>query len=448
MHRIRRCFVRAAPVVCVLLVAPVPPAPEVRASEWTPKAPPSIYDPTAGPNAVRRTDFITDVCATDAQLDCVESIAARIGNTWVAGSATETLDGTSRLWEIPGIVNLNGTTRVAVTHRHNYTGNLFLTTEIAGARTVERPGYVDANSLPRDIAFRATIRTSWVLPTHVATKGTDATVTVTRLPTSGASRVTLSSIPATHMLVLDDKALTSPTGKGSDDIRFFSMTVSDGRFYPIKKDCIEKSSIMTGENGYGFSLPTFKDGNLDLQVKSPHFRSDGVTKHIGVYESFIPIETAQCLWGDSIGSASKFTVEVIETDGATKTATTSVNVGNDGVVIKASGFTFSTPTVRVKPVVTTPSATETTAGSPGRPTGVRSVSGKGTATISFTRVKGLTYRAVAVNGKIRKVLRCSLGATRVTCRASRLAKGRWTFTVTPLSGSTVGATYSKTLAVK
>ena len=61
---------------------------KVSAADWAPKDPPSIYVIGAGSNAVRRTDFLNDACTTDAQLDCVESVAAqRAPSAKVAASA-------------------------------------------------------------------------------------------------------------------------------------------------------------------------------------------------------------------------------------------------------------------------------------------------------------------------------------------------------------------------
>jgi hypothetical protein len=375
----------------------------------------------------------------------VESVGAFLNNAWVDGTATDSMDGPARLWNIPGVTNLNGTTTVSVTHKINYTGNLLLQTQVNAPPKNGVQGDRDENSLPRGVKFRAVVRTSWVLPTHVAGKSTETAITVEKLATSGASRVSIEGIPTPYMIVTDRASLTSPTGKGDYESRSLSMTVSDGRFYPIKKDCIEKASIMTSENGYGFPLPSYSDGNLDLKVEAPHFRSDGVTEHIGIYEARIPLDTATCLWGEAIKSASSLVVEVIETDGSTKTATTSIDVTSDAVVIKASGFTFSTPTIRVKSTTSTAAPAVT---KPAKPKGVRTATSKGSATVSFIRVKGLTYSAVAVKGKTKKTLRCTLGKTRVTCKATKLAKGRWKVTVTPKKGSVKGTVYSKTLSVK
>jgi hypothetical protein len=441
--RIRRSI--SAFLVTSLAVLPMSPAPQAGAADWAPKEPPSKYPMNAGWNAVRSDTFITDVCTTDTQLDCVESVAAYLGNQWVSGTPGDISAGELREWTIPGVVNLSGSSKVIVGHVLKYTGNVLLQTTVNAPPANGVFGDRDELSLPRDVKFRATVRTSWVLPTHVSGKSIETAITVEKLATSGASRITLEGIPITYMIVNDRSTLTSPTGKGAYEVRTLSMTVSDGRYAPVKKDCIEKPTIMTSENGYGHPLPTYSNGNLDLKVEAPHFRSDGVTKHIGVYEARIPLETATCLWGETIKDASSLVVEVIETDGSTKTATTSIDVTADAVVIKASGFTFSTPTIRVKSTTSTAAPAVT---KPAKPKGVRTATSKGSATVSFTRVKGLTYSAVAVKGKTKKTLRCTLGKTRVTCKATKLAKGRWKVTVTPKKGSVKGTVYSKTLSVK
>jgi hypothetical protein len=403
----------------------------------------------AGPNAVRRTDFINDVCVTAVQLDCVESIAAQLNGTWVLGTATESLVGDSRTWNIPGVVNLNGSTQVSVTHKLNYTGNAFLQTQINAVPVNGSSGDLDQNSLPLGVKFRAVVRTSWVLPTHVSGKSTDTKVTVEKLATSGASRIAMEGIPTVHMIVLDNSTITSPTGKGANDVRALGMTVSDGRFYPVKKECIEKSTIMTSENGYGHPLPTYADGKFDLKLQSPHFRTDGVTEHIGVYEAFIPTDMAECLWAEPISSTDVFAASVFETAGVAKPATTTVTVTSEGVVIKASGFTYSSPTIRIsKSSSANASATAQGGSTLARPTGVKASAAKQTASVSFTRQQGVRYSVSATKGTIKKTFVCSLGKTRVTCKASRLAVGKWKVTVLATSGSKRATPYAVTVVVK
>jgi hypothetical protein len=390
----------------------------------------------AGPNAVRRTDFINDVCASDSQLDCVESVAAQLNGSWVLGTPTDSLVGNSRTWNIPGVVNLNGSTQVSVTHKVNYTGNLLLQTQINAVPVNGSSGDLDQNSLPLGVKFRAVVRTSWVLPTHVSGKSTETKVTVEKLATSGASRIAMEGIPTVHMIVLDNSTITSPTGKGANDVRALGMTVSDGRFYPVKKECVEKSTIMTSENGYGHPLPTYADGKFDLKLQSPHFRTDGVTEHIGVYEAFIPTDMAECLWAEPISSTDVFAASVFETAGEAKPATTTVTVTSEGVVIKASGFTYSSPTIRVsKSSSPKASATAQVGSTLASPTGVKAVGAKQTASVSFARQQGVRYSVSATKGSTKKTFVCSLGKTRITCKASRLAAGKWKVTVVATLGS-------------
>lgn len=427
-----------AVLIAGTLIFPFASHGSVSAVDWTPKEPPSIYSQTAGPNAVRRVDYISDVCASASDLDCVESIAAEIGGVWVEGTSTSSFDGPSRLWEIPGVLNLNGSTQVSVTHKVNYTGNLFLQTQINAAPIPSRSGYLDENSLPRGVKFRATVRTSWVLPTHVSGKSSDTKVSVEKLATSGASRITMEGIPIVHMIVLDQTTLTSATGKGASDARHLGMTVSDGRFYPVKKDCIEKPTLMTSDNSYGHPIPTVSNGNLDLKLQSPHFRSDGVTEHVGIYEARIPLEMATCLWGESITSNSEFALSVFESGGQEKSATSSIVVTDEAVVIKASGFTFSSPTVRITYKSKTPL----------KPSGARVSVSKKAITVSFTKVSGTSYAAIATKGKLKKTLKCTTGKTRVTCAASRFTAGKWVVTVTPKKNGIKGPTYSRTAVVR
>jgi hypothetical protein len=347
------------------------------------------------------------------------------------------------------VVNLNGSTQVSVTHKVNYTGNLLLQTQINAVPVNGSLGDLDQNSLPLGVKFRAVVRTSWVLPTHVSGKSTDTKVTVEKLATSGASRIAMEGVPTVHMIVLDNSTITSPTGKGANDVRTLGMTVSDGRFYPVKKECIEKSTIMTSENGYGHPLPTYADGKFDLKLQSPHFRTDGVTEHIGVYEAFIPTDMAECLWEEPISSTDVFAASVFETAGKAKPATTTVAVTSEGVVIKASGFTYSSPTIRIsKSSSATGSATPQVGSALARPTGVNASGAKQTASVSFTRQQGIRYSVSASKGTSKKTFACSLGKTRVTCKALRLAAGKWKVAVVATSGSKRSTPYVTTVVVK
>jgi hypothetical protein len=83
-----------------------------------------------------------------------------------------------------------------------------------------------------------------------------------------------------------------------------------------------------------------------------------------------------------------------------------------------------------------------------RPTGVKAIGSKKSASVSFTRQQGVRYSVSATKGTIKKTFVCSLGKTRVTCKASRLAVGKWKVTVLATSGSKRATPYAVTVVVK
>ena len=184
-------------------------------------------------------------------------------------------------------------------------------------------------------------------------------------------------------------------------------------------------------------------------------KCDGITEHVGVYEAFIPTDMAECLWAEPISSTSVFDASVFDTAGQAKPATTSVTVTSAGIEIKASGFTYSSPTIRVSKsssapqVGSSPTGTSAKVGSTlASPTGVKASGAKQTASISFTRQQGFRYSVSATKGTSKKTFACSLGKTRVTCKASRLAAGKWKVTVLATLGAKQSAPYVTSVVVK
>ncbi len=441
-------------VIAVLLVTSINIFSPVRAADWAPKDPPSIYSPTAGPNAVRRTDYIPNVCVAPTDLDCVESVAAEVNNNWVQGVYQQSVsDGPANgtHWKVAGLKHKDNSDDLYVYHFYNFTGNLFLTTRIRSKLS----GQFETN-FQSDLKLRVVIRTSWVLPTYTAGAVSSARSVSEKLSTSGASRVTMEGVPELTTIVNDQATLTSPTGKSASETREFSVTVSDGRFYPLKKSCVEKPTLTLGHDGYGPTLPKFEKANLDLNITAPHFLSDGTTENVGFFEALIPLETATCLWGFEVTEKTQFGVSVFETEGSKKSAKTSVKFTKDGVVVSAKDFTYSSPTVRVNavessaattvPTTSLDSSTATTT-LPAIIKSVKTAVNRGIITATFSHTKKTTYKAVATTAKSSKKLKCATKGTKVTCVSTRLSRGVWTVAITPTTGGKKGATISKRVRV-
>ena len=357
-------------------------------------------------------------CETDIQLDCFESISALIRGTWVTAELTPRLsdpgstliDGQwvknepasdwygwfNREWHIPGLVNEDGNSTITTSGRIASPGTIdsrcspllpnepclpMLNISIT-ASTID--GFVmpwesgsnnctwkstDPSSpyfgmclrqghLQSGIKFRVTVRTSWLLPTVVVSKTDETRVTVEKLSTNGANRVTIEGIPFKTVGLgpgVDWK--NDPNSKASWNDVIIKMQILDGRYWRggTYSKCADLPPLVVADNTWSPNSPTFSSTNgLELNVSNPHYDTDGKTPLEGRYNGIVPLSTASCLWGKDLNSKSQFIAEVFEsTTGATKTATTAVSVNSNELRIIASGFTFSSPTIRVTAITPT-----------------------------------------------------------------------------------------------
>ncbi|CAB4941817.1 unannotated protein [freshwater metagenome] len=120
------------------------------------------------------------------------------------------------------------------------------------------------------------------------------------------------------------------------------------------RECAEKSStILLGivsSNATAFSSgpPVFNSESvsLDYQIAAPHLTSKGET-FIGSYSLIMNSAFARCIY--SLTNAPvKATVSVINTDGKKQIATEAFYESGGWIRLSAEGFTFSSPTVRIK----------------------------------------------------------------------------------------------------
>jgi hypothetical protein len=116
--------------------------------------------------------------------------------------------------------------------------------------------------------------------------------------------------------------------------------------------CLDNSSrlvglVTTNALAYSGGVPRFRNGFLSYQVAGAHYLPDGVTKAEGTYDLALRSETARCLYGFSKAPISG-TVSVIGDRGEKRIATTVVREKSGWLTMAAYGFTFSSPTIKVK----------------------------------------------------------------------------------------------------
>lgn len=106
--------------------------------------------------------------------------------------------------------------------------------------------------------------------------------------------------------------------------------------------------VTTNSTMFIANPPTFNkaDQTLDYKVSSPHFLPDG-SVFKGIYNLVMRSEFARCLYGYSQAPVSA-TVSILSSDGTNQVATTTLAEKNGWLYLSANGFTFSSPTLKVK----------------------------------------------------------------------------------------------------
>jgi hypothetical protein len=106
--------------------------------------------------------------------------------------------------------------------------------------------------------------------------------------------------------------------------------------------------VMTNSLVYSPNAPDFDGQQLNYQVGGLHFQADGKTPNYGTYDLLMRSDTARCLYNFTDAPLSA-TVSISYPDGAeAKIATTTLREKNGWLHLGAYGFTFSSPTLRVK----------------------------------------------------------------------------------------------------
>ena len=148
--------------------------------------------------------------------------------------------------------------------------------------------------------------------------------------------------------------------------------------------------VTTNSNAYIAGPPKFQAGDLAYKVASPHYDSKGQVQ-IGTYDLAIRSDIARCIYGFTKAPIAA-SVSILSSDGTSQVATTVISERNGWITLAAEGFTFSSPTLKVKfsqaaePVVT-PSPTAT----PSPSASAKPVTPKKT---TITCVKGKTTKKV------------------------------------------------------
>jgi hypothetical protein len=118
------------------------------------------------------------------------------------------------------------------------------------------------------------------------------------------------------------------------------------------KQCLSTKNVagivMTNATVYQDGPPSWNsiDTSLDYKVAAPHFTPTG-KEFQGNYQLRINSDFARCIYGLKNVPLTA-TVSVIGNEGTSKIATSSISMSANWINFNVSGFTFSTPTIKVQ----------------------------------------------------------------------------------------------------
>lgn len=146
--------------------------------------------------------------------------------------------------------------------------------------------------------------------------------------------------------ILGDKAVAMPR-------EWFFRTLTQGEMQGADQ-CITNYQglagfVTTNSTTYSGGPPVFnkETQSLDYQVASPHYARDG-SVFKGTYTLVMRADVARCLYKFS-NAPIKATISVVSESGEDNSIATEAVVEKDGwFSLSANGFTFSSPTLRVK----------------------------------------------------------------------------------------------------
>ena len=116
------------------------------------------------------------------------------------------------------------------------------------------------------------------------------------------------------------------------------------------KNCSPDNPIISS-NAASASLPEFDKmtNEIKLKVASPHFQMDGKTLETGQFRAVVSLKGISCLWGIASNAIpQQASVRVTYDDGQSSAAVVSTQVKDQPFSISASGYHYSSPTVRLK----------------------------------------------------------------------------------------------------
>ena len=364
---------------------------------------------------------------------------------------------------------------VKVEPANEFTDSMRLRVEPAGPSASGTVGRIKDSvtnrviSLPADMKVKVTVRLGELNPAVTMAFGND--VSVTRVLDGSVQVMTFEGSPVAVAQQSSSADCDSTTSVAvAKPYQFFAVVAFKNGRDPYGVDGLSGDMVVASNGACKLTTPVWdaETKSMDFTAAAPHFAPDGTTPNTGYYRAIIPAADADLLFGlrslDAAAAASvsgpvnpaavrttgfisatkALTVEVRDTGGSQVTASRNVSFDGTRFVVSATGFGYSTKTIRMK-LGTPPNAPKALA----KITTSRS---KNKITLKFTKSSDdTTYQAYLASAKAKNakkvLLSCKASGKIVTCTSKPLASGGWNVTVTPVKDGMAAATSKATVKV-
>jgi tellurite resistance-related uncharacterized protein len=368
---------------------------------------------------------------------------------------------------------------VKVAPANEFTDTMQVAVEPAGPSAtgvvgrVKDPATSRVTSLPADMKVKVTVRLGELNPAVTMAVGTDMNVTRVLDGTVQVMSFEGSPTAVAQQTSSADCDSTTSVAVAKPNQLFAIVAFKNGRD-PYGVDGLSGDMFITSNGVCKLTTPVWNQTtmSMDFTAAAPHFAPDGTTVNTGFYRAVIPAADADLLFGlkslDAVAptttvpgtttttpsstttvssagvrssgfiSANKsLVVEVRDTGGEQVTASRNVSFDGTRFVVTATGFTYSTKTLRMK--MGTPS------NAPRKIPRFTSSLKSRVLTVTIPNADARTvYDTYVRSARSKKLvaLRCRKKGKVVICVSAKLAGGSWNLAITPTKDG-MAATSSK-----
>lgn len=205
---------------------------------------------------------------------------------------------------------------------------------------------------PLETKVRMTLRTSWIQPMNVPLYAAEANISEQKIP-NGRLWTFEGKGAITHGYNSDFGAKLAANANADWDSTAFYFIIdhagASDELSAYPKTCSEFGYTAEASNASAAGMPFWDEASksLNFGISAPHASKAGLP-NIGFFKFWATDAYLNCKWpGNSISKSTNVTVQVLNEDGSAQVALTTVSHKDGKLYVSASGFHYSSPTIKV-----------------------------------------------------------------------------------------------------